>query len=50
MITNLLEYNQHANQMIIRSFVDDGFRLEEGIRLFSHLINAHHTWLARMQE
>lgn len=49
-IANLLEYNRHANQMIIRAFVEDGFRAEEGIRLFSHLINAHHTWLARMQE
>lgn len=50
LIADLLEYNQQANQMIIRSFVEDGFRVEEGVRLFSHLINAHHTWLARMRE
>lgn len=49
-LADLLEYNQYANEEIINSFEVDGFRDEEGIRLFSHLINAHHIWLARMQK
>lgn len=49
-LADLLEYNQYANEQIIKSFAEDGFRNEEAIRLFSHLINAHHAWLARMQQ
>lgn len=49
-LINMFEYNQFANQQIIRCFIEDGFSEEESIRLFSHLINAHHTWLARLQE
>jgi len=50
MLSELLTYNQYANQKIISSFVEDGLMAEEGVKLFSHLINAHHRWLARMQE
>ena len=50
MLSDLLTYNQYANQKIISSFVEDGFMAAEGVKLFSHLINAHHRWLARMHE
>jgi len=48
-LKDLMEYNHHANQQFIELFTERGFREEEAIRLFSHLINAHHTWLARIQ-
>lgn len=46
---DFLEYNHHANQLFIRSFLNDGFQEERGIRLFSHILNAHHVWLARIR-
>jgi uncharacterized damage-inducible protein DinB len=50
MLSDLLDYNHYANQQVICSFVEDGFRALEGAKLFSHLINAHHHWLARVQQ
>lgn len=47
---DFLEYNHYANQLFIRNFLEDGFQEEKGIRLFSHIINAHHIWLARIHE
>jgi uncharacterized damage-inducible protein DinB len=47
---DFLEYNHHANTLFIKSFMNDGFHEERGIRLFSHIINAHHVWLARIRE
>ncbi|MEK6476695.1 DinB family protein [Catalinimonas sp. 4WD22] len=48
-IKELFAYNHYANQLFIRSF-EDGFDVEKGIKLFSHIINAHHIWLARIRE
>ncbi|MFP4094104.1 MAG: DinB family protein [Cyclobacteriaceae bacterium] len=48
LLKNYLEYNFWANQLFIESF-KDGYREEESIRLFSHLLNAHDTWLARIR-
>jgi len=45
---DLFEYNQYANQRFIQSFFEDGFGDESGIRLFSHMVNAHHVWNARL--
>lgn len=47
---DFLEYNHYANKLFIKSFLEDGFQEERGIKLFSHIINAHHIWLARIRE
>lgn len=47
---DFLEYNHYANKRFIKCFIEDGFRNEKGIKLFSHIINAHHIWLARIRE
>ncbi|WPP52231.1 DinB family protein [Catalinimonas niigatensis] len=46
---DFLEYNHYANKLFIRIFLENGFQEEKGIRLFSHIINAHHIWLARIR-
>jgi len=49
-IKDFLEYNQQANLQFIRSFQVDGFADERGIKLFSHILNAHHIWLSRVRD
>lgn len=46
-LKDFFAYNHYANQLFIQSF-EDGFDVEKGIKLFSHIINAHHIWLARI--
>lgn len=46
---DFLEYNHAANKSFIKSYEDYGFHDEKGIRLFSHIINAHHIWLSRIK-
>ena len=43
----LLKYNPYANIAFIRVISEQKFR-EEAKKLFSHILNAHHIWRARM--
>lgn len=47
-LKDLFNYNHYANKLFIQSF-EDGFDVEKGVKLFSHIINAHHIWLARIK-
>lgn len=49
LLKDLFDYNHFANECFVNSFYKDGFAVEKGIRLFSHILNAHHIWLARIQ-
>ncbi|MDF9795759.1 putative damage-inducible protein DinB [Catalinimonas alkaloidigena] len=49
-LKSLFDYNQYANKLFIRSFTENNFNVEKGIKLFSHIINAHHIWLARIKD
>ena len=45
----LFDYNFHYNKKLIETCRDLKTVPEEVIRLFSHILNAHHIWNARMQ-
>ena len=49
-LLDLLEYNQHANQLTIDLLVKNALiSPPKANELFSHIINAHHVWNARVQ-
>lgn len=46
---DLLEYNQHANQLTIDLLVKNALvSPPKANELFSHIINAHHVWNSRI--
>ncbi len=47
-LKELFAYNQHVNQTLIHFFQQHSFSAEKAIRLFSHILNAHHVWLSRI--
>jgi uncharacterized damage-inducible protein DinB len=49
LLENFLAYNFWANLRLIGIFQAE-YRHEASIRLFSHLLNAHDTWLARIRQ
>jgi uncharacterized damage-inducible protein DinB len=45
----LFDYSHHYNQMLAEEFQKNGDRIpEKSIKLFSHLLNAHHIWNSRI--
>lgn len=44
----LFDYNFHCNKKIIDSCTGLGAVPRESMRLFSHVLNAHHIWNARI--
>lgn len=50
LLKELFDYNQEANQKFIAFFQQNDFTAEKAVRLFSHILNAHHIWLARIQQ
>ncbi len=49
-LEELFAYNRAANQKIIHVFYDLNFSDEKAFSLFSHVLNAHHLWLARIRQ
>lgn len=48
-LLDLLEYNQHANQITIDLLVKNSLvSPSKANELFGHIINAHHVWNARI--
>ena len=45
---HLFDYNFHHNKKLIETCMEMNTVPEEVIRLFSHILNAHHIWNARM--
>lgn len=48
MLQTLFAYNQHANQQVIRALQQYGVTHGKPLALYSHILNAHHTWIARI--
>ena len=46
----LFDYNFHCNKKIIESCAGVGAVPQESMRLFSHVLNAHHIWNARITD
>ena len=44
----LFDYNFHYNKKLIETCLEMKTVPEEVVRLFSHVLNAHHIWNARM--
>jgi uncharacterized damage-inducible protein DinB len=45
----LFEYNHHFNQKLSEVFVEKHDMIsEKSVRLFSHILNAHHIWNSRI--
>lgn len=49
-LKELYAYNQHVNLKLIQFFRQHHFADDKAIRLFSHVLNAHHIWLARIEQ
>lgn len=48
-IENLFEYNQFSNEKILKQFESQrDSNASDILRLFSHLLNAHHIWMHRI--
>src|SRR5690606_24832244 len=46
----LFTYNNHCNEQLAASLVDHAERVStKTIQLFSHMLNAHHIWNARIR-
>jgi uncharacterized damage-inducible protein DinB len=49
-LRGLFEYNHQCNQMLCDAFIRNQHAVSErSINLFSHILNAHHIWNARIQ-
>ncbi len=46
----LFEYNNHSNRKLSDVFVESNSINEKSVKLFSHILNAHHIWVARIME
>jgi uncharacterized damage-inducible protein DinB len=47
---DLFEYNQQMNELFIRSLQSDEEAPDKADELMSHLLNAHHIWLSRINK
>jgi uncharacterized damage-inducible protein DinB len=48
-LKDIAEYNHHSNDKLIHAFKSNGARISEKSELlFSHILNAHHIWNARI--
>ena len=46
----LFDYNQHCNQQLLDVFLAQPDQMsEKAVKLFHHLLNAHHIWNNRIQ-
>lgn len=50
LLKELYAYNRHMNRKLVQFFHQHSFSDEKAFRLFSHILNAHHTWLARIEQ
>lgn len=48
MFPELLKYNRRANQVLIEVFVSTEKELPKAELLFSHILNAQHIWISRI--
>ncbi len=47
----LFEYSHHYNQQLARVFTEQStLTSEKAIKLFSHVLNAHHIWNSRITQ
>ncbi len=47
---SIFDYNFHCNKALIEAFVAIDAVPERSLLLFSHILNAHHIWNARIRE
>lgn len=46
----LFEYNYHINQNLAETFTAHSNKLSvNSVKLFSHILNAHHIWICRIE-
>lgn len=50
LLRELYAYNQDANLKLIQFFQQHHFSDDKVFRLFSHILNAHHIWLSRIEQ
>lgn len=49
-LADLNEYNHHVNIKLSALFVEHDHRVSEpSVKLFSHILNAHHIWISRIE-
>lgn len=48
-LEELFIYNRYANKKVIATLQQHKIAQGKGINLFSHILNAHHTWIARIK-
>lgn len=45
----LFDYNHHFNQKLSAAYLENAhLTSEKSVQLFSHILNAHHIWLSRI--
>lgn len=50
LFNSLFDYNFHCNKQLIAAFGTIDAVPEKSLMLFSHILNAHHLWNARIRE
>lgn len=50
LFNSLFDYNFHCNKQLIATFANTDKVPEKSSVLFSHILNAHHLWNARLRE
>lgn len=50
LLREMFAYNRAVNQKIILFFQQHAFTDEKALRLFCHILDAHHVWLSRIRE
>lgn len=50
LLKELFTYNQHTNRKLIQFFQQHQFSDDRVFSLFSHILNAHHIWLSRIEQ
>lgn len=48
--STLFQFNHETNEKFIDAFSQSGSQTERTIKLFSHVLNAHHIWLQRIKK
>jgi len=48
MLKELLKYTEIADKVVIDTFVNNAADMPEAIGLFSHILNAQHIWISRI--
>lgn len=49
--SELFEYNNHFNKKLVQVFAEHPKKTsEKSVKLFSHIINAHHIWNCRIEK